>query len=44
MEQLTDSHPVGDPATAFRRVLARCRRVEAENRRLRALLAEQEDQ
>lgn len=33
-------HPVGDPVAAFRQTLARCKRVEAENRRLKARLAE----
>lgn len=37
---MTDPHPVGDPVIAFRQTLARCRRVEAENRRLKAQIAE----
>lgn len=42
---MTDQpHPVGDPVTAFRQTLARARRVEAENRRLKARLREMGDQ
>lgn len=36
--------PAGDPLTAYRRVLARAHRAEAENRRLKARLREMEDQ
>lgn len=36
---MTDQpHPAGDLLTAYRRVLARARKSEAENRRLRELL------
>lgn len=42
---MTDQrHPVGDPVTAFRQTLARCKRVEAENRQLKARLAELDEQ
>lgn len=33
-----EPQPVGDVLTAYRRVLARARRAEAEMRRLRALI------
>ena len=33
--------PVGDPLVAYRRVLARAHRAEAEVRRLRALMREE---
>ena len=32
---MTRPHPVGDPLTAYRRVLARCRRSENRVRELR---------
>ena len=48
---MTRPHPVGDPLTAYRRVLARARRAEntvkalrAENTALRAAQNRQEDQ
>ena len=34
--------PVGDPLVAYRRALARAHRAEAEVRRLRQLLAQEE--
>ena len=37
-------YPVGDPVKAFRQTLARAHRAEAEVRRLRQLLAQQEQQ
>lgn len=37
-------HPAGDPLTAFRQTLARAHRAEAEVRRLRQLLAQEEQQ
>lgn len=37
---MTDPHAVGDPVAAFRQTLARCKRVEAENRRLKARITE----
>lgn len=42
--ELAKPHPVGDPVRAFRQTLARARRVEAENRRLKARIREMEDQ
>lgn len=41
-----EPRPVGDPVTAYRRVLARAHRAEATVRELRARIAEeqQEDQ
>ena len=42
---MTDQQrPAGDPLTAFRRVLARAHRAEAEVRRLRQLLAQEDQQ
>lgn len=35
---MTQPRPVGDPLTAYRRVLARARHAEAENKALRARL------
>ena len=39
-----EPHPVGDPLAAYRRVLARAHRAEAEVRRLRQLLAQEEQE
>ena len=36
--------PVGDPLVAYRRALARAHRAEAEVRRLRQLLAQEEQE
>lgn len=36
--------PVGDPLTAYRRVLARARKAEAQNRALKARIAETEQE
>ncbi len=42
---MTDQpHPAGDPVTAFRQTLARAKRAEAEVRRLRQLLAQEEQE
>lgn len=39
---MTGPHPVGDPATAYRRALARAHRAEAKLRDLKARIAELE--
>lgn len=39
---MSNPHPMGDPLTAYRRVLARARRAEARVRELRARIRELE--